>query len=151
MHPGLDQITACTAGDIQAYCGSFFELEANAFAAELLMPEFLMMRELQYRSPTVETGRRLAETFQTSFTASVLRMVQFSKLPVFVAYSVNGRMKWCQGSPSSREYFFKQAGTELDGDSLARAFLHERVSRTLRAGICRVPRVVSGRLQSAPF
>ncbi len=120
MHPNLDQIVACTAGDIQAYRGSSFEIEANAFAAELLMPSFLLSNELQFRSPTVETALRLADRFQTSFTASALRMIQFSQLPVFVAFSANGRLKWYQGSACSKDYFFKQLGSELDGDSLAR-------------------------------
>ena len=119
LHPGLEHVL-CTAEDIQAYRGSSPELEANAFAAELLMPGFLFSEAMRYKSPTVDDAKRLADRFQTSFTASLLRMVQFSDLPVYAVFSVDGRIKWYQRSKRAESYFFKQIGTELDGDSLAR-------------------------------
>lgn len=120
MHPGLNQVFACTAEDIQAYRGSAHELEANAFAAELLMPGFLISDTLSRMGPTVTTAVRLAEHYQTSFTAAVLRMIQFTQLPAFVAFSENNRLKWYLRSPRAKDYFFKQIGSQLDGDSLAR-------------------------------
>jgi Zn-dependent peptidase ImmA (M78 family) len=119
MHPRLSHVL-CTAADVQAYRGSSHELEANVFAAELLMPSFLFSDVMRYRSPTIASALSLAEKFQTSFTAAALRMVQFSDLPVFVAFSVDQRLKWYHRSKSAESYFFKQIGSELDGDSLAR-------------------------------
>ncbi|MBX3118539.1 MAG: ImmA/IrrE family metallo-endopeptidase [Fimbriimonadaceae bacterium] len=119
LHPGLEHVL-CTAEDIQAYRGSSHELEANAFAAELLMPGFLFTEAMRYKAPIVDDAKRLAERFQTSFTAALLRMVQFSDLPVFAVFSVDGKIKWYQRSKRAESYFFKQIGTELDGDSLAR-------------------------------
>jgi Zn-dependent peptidase ImmA (M78 family) len=120
MHPGLNQVFACTAEDIQAYRGSAVELEANAFAAELLMPGFLISDALTRMGPTVATAVQLAENFQTSFTAAVLRMIQFTQLPAFVVFSEGNRVKWYQRSPRAKGYFFKQIGSQLDGESLAR-------------------------------
>ena len=120
MHPGLNQVFACTAEDIQAYRGSAHELEANAFAAELLMPSFLISDALARSGPTVTTAVRLAEYYQTSFTAAVLRMIQFTDLPAFVAFSENNRLKWYQRSTRASDYFFMEVGSQLDGESLAR-------------------------------
>lgn len=120
MHPGLNQVFVCTAQDIQAYRGSAHEIEANAFAAELLMPSFLISDALARTGPTIATAVRLADWYQTSFTAAVLRMIQFTDLPAFVAFSVNDQLKWYQRSSRAQSYFFKRIGSELDGDSLAR-------------------------------
>lgn len=120
MHPGLNQVVVCTAQDIQAYRGSAHEIEANAFAAELLLPSFLISDDLARTGPTVATAVRLADWYQTSFTAAVLRMIQFTDLPAFVAFSVNNQLKWYQRSSRAQSYFFKRIGSELDGDSLAR-------------------------------
>lgn len=120
MHPGLNQVFVCTAQDIQAYRGGAHELEANAFAAELLMPSFLISDALARTSPSIATAVRLANWYQTSFTSAILRMIQFTDLPAFVAFSENNRLKWYQRSPRAHCYFFKAIGSELDGDSLAR-------------------------------
>lgn len=124
MHPGLDQLYACTAGDVVAYRGSAHELEANTFAAELLMPEAFLTAQLRFASPTLQTVKKLAAHFQTSLTAAAVRLVEHTEMPVFVAFSSNQRLKWFRRSKKAKDYFFLRYGAELDGDSLARYSLN---------------------------
>ena len=130
MHPHLNQIEASTVGDIHGYKGSAAELEANAFAAELLMPEFLLTQELRFASPTLDTVNRLSARFNMSLTASAVRLADHSKLPVFVAFSSNNRLKWYARSSTAGQYFFKSIGSDLDGDSLARTCLAQPDDRS---------------------
>jgi len=120
MHPHLNQLQACTAADIYGYRGSPEELEANTFAAAFLMPDFLLTEQLRYLSPTLDTIKKLAERFTTSPTATAVRICEYTNLPVFVAFSSGGRLRWYRRSPKAKDYYFLRIGSELDGDSLAR-------------------------------
>lgn len=120
MHPGLNQLQACTAADIHGYRGSAAELEANTFAAEFLMPDFMLTEQMRYLSPTIDTAKKLAARFQTSLTATAVRLCEYTNLPIFVAFSTNGKVRWYRRSARARDYYFIQRGSELDGESLAR-------------------------------
>lgn len=120
MHPGLDQWTLCTAENIYGYRGNAEEVEANCFASEFLMPDFLLTERVKYLSPTVETVKRLADHFQTSITATAVRMCEFSPLPTIVAFSSDGRLTWYRRNAKAEPYYFLRKGSELDGESLAR-------------------------------
>lgn len=120
MHPHLDQFQACTATDIHGYRGSSEEIEANTFAAELLMPDFILTEQLRFLSPTVDTIIKLATRFRMSLTATAVRLCEYTDLPVFVAFSSEGRLRWYRRSKRAEGYFFLGFGTELDGDSFAR-------------------------------
>lgn len=120
MHPGLDQLQACTAADIHGYRGSAEELEANTFAAEFLMPDFMLTEQLRFLSPTIDTVTKLAARFQTSLTATAVRLCEYTNLPIFVAFSADGKLRWYRRSAKAKDYFFLRLGSGLDGDSLAR-------------------------------
>lgn len=120
LHPHLDQLQACSATDIHAYRGSREELEANAFAAELLMPDFLLTEQLRILSPTLDVAKKLALRFQMSLTAAAVRLCEYSRMPMFVAFSHDGRLRWYRKNKAAEDYFFLRFGSQLDGDSLAR-------------------------------
>jgi Zn-dependent peptidase ImmA (M78 family) len=76
LHPNHSQAIACTAGDIAAYKGTGIEQEANAFAAELLMPTPMLAQSLRYASATIQKAAEVASTYGTSLTAAVIRVVE---------------------------------------------------------------------------
>ena len=123
LHPDLDQLQACTTGDIHAYRGSRYELEANAFAGELLMPKFMLAEQLRYAAPTMATVKRLATHYSMTLTASAVRLAEHTHMPVFVAFSADQRLKWYVRSEKAKPYFFKAIDSELDEESLARTCL----------------------------
>lgn len=120
MHRGLSQLTMCTAENIYAYRGSPAEIEANTFAAALLMPDFMLTEQLKFMSPTLDTIRKLADRFQTSITATAARLCEYTNVPTIVAFSSDGRLRWYRRSAKADPYFFLKIGEELHGESLAR-------------------------------
>ncbi|MFT4176774.1 MAG: ImmA/IrrE family metallo-endopeptidase [Luteolibacter sp.] len=70
------------------------EAEANMFAAELLMPEFLFKPKLGREDPSLATMDRLAEEFKTSTMATLFQYITYTKEPLAMVVSVEGRVKW---------------------------------------------------------
>jgi len=130
MHRGLSQLQICTSKDIQAYLGSDEEIEANVFAGELLMPSKFMRSELKLASPSLATIKRVAALFRTSVTCAAIRICDFSSLPIVIAFSENGKLKWHRKSGKAEPYYFMRNGEDLDEESLARFCLSELDEQT---------------------
>ena len=119
LHPNHSQAIACTAGDIAAYKGSGIEQEANAFAAELLMPTPMLAQTLRFASPTIQQAVEIASTFGTSLTAAAIRVVELIDFPAIVVLSADNRVTWSVSSPKARPYFCVQRGDPIDDRALA--------------------------------
>jgi hypothetical protein len=80
-------------------------------------------RVLAHRWPTIAQLQDLAETFQTSQAATLIRLAKVDTLPVIVAsYSLQGRLWYCAAKQVPRRWRLKSL---LDGDS----FAHELLTR----------------------
>lgn len=119
LHHRHNQALACTAGDIAAYKGTGIEQEANAFAAELLMPTPMLAPGLRYASATVQVARKVATTYETSLTAAAIRVVELIDQPALVILSEHNRVKWVVRSPKARPYFTVQRGDAISDEALA--------------------------------
>ncbi len=90
------QLLVCSKEDIggsgSRKNGVSREKAANQFAAELLMPEFMLKPILRdYRRFNMHAVRQLASTFNTSKTAMAYRLVEMEKEPcILAAYSKSG-------------------------------------------------------------
>ena len=94
-HPELDQLKFCTDADLEDwYRSSGHEVEANHFAAELLMPETLFKRLCDCNRPSLRDVDRLADRFCTSLTATAIRFIEFCPEPCAVVHSVGGIVQW---------------------------------------------------------
>ena len=82
------------------------ELEANAFAAELLMPSDLFSMEYKGKVFNPEVIDFLAERFVVSKTAAILKFVKAGNYPVCVVYCSDKKMRWFKPSKDFR-YFLK--------------------------------------------
>jgi hypothetical protein len=83
---------------VPAYEASGREPEANAFAAELLMPEDVFAQRCDVAKVSWGTVRELAEEFDVSLTAAALRFLTFTDERVAVVCSKNGSIVWSNGS-----------------------------------------------------
>lgn len=119
LHPLHSQAISCTAGDIAAYKGTGIEQEANAFAAELLMPTPMLAQSLQYASATIQKAAEVASTYGTSLTAAVIRVVELIDCPAMVVVSEDNRVKWVSKSGKAKDYYTVQKGDNIDADALA--------------------------------
>jgi Zn-dependent peptidase ImmA (M78 family) len=120
MHAKISQILACTAQDMVArYKSSPPEIEANYFAAELLMPEFLFGPRTFNVYPSAERVRELADEFQTSLTATVRRFCDLSKDYCAVVLSEAGKVKWVRASAQLEPFMGREPGEQLPANSVA--------------------------------
>ena len=99
-HFNQSQGWICSTGDIHAYRGSAAEVEANAFAAELLIPKQMLCAYLAGRDLSFAQVCDVAEHFDTTLTSTAVRLVEESKDPCCVIFSQDDCVKWhrCSGT-----------------------------------------------------
>ena len=109
---------ACKAEEYRPDNPLSAERAADSYAADLLMPNYLF-RPIsgQYAKLTFQAVNALAETFNTSQTATAIRLVESDHSPVIlVCHGPSGR-KWFTRAPSVPPRWFPQDA--LDADSFA--------------------------------
>lgn len=120
IHKEQTQINACTDQDMVAkYKASAPEIEANYFAAELLMPQKLFMSRIRKLRPSFALVKELAGEFGTSLTATAIRCAEVTDDYWAVVISEAGRVRWWRGSERFEERFWIEPGTILSPESAA--------------------------------
>ncbi|HCA57822.1 MAG TPA: hypothetical protein DEP46_07570 [Blastocatellia bacterium] len=85
----------CTEKNLLAdWSGDNPERRANRFAADLLMPSSLFAPAAKNREMTLDTVRDLCAKFETSLTATAIRLVENGSFPAMVVYSNASGVKW---------------------------------------------------------
>jgi len=74
------------------------ELEANEFAAELLLPAKLVRTPLQLKTPSLETIGGVATEFETSLTTAIWRFLDLTDEPSAMIWSHKGSASWYRTS-----------------------------------------------------
>jgi Zn-dependent peptidase ImmA (M78 family) len=98
------------------------ETEANAFAAELLMPEVLFRDACYKKVFSPDLVRDLSERFQTSITSTVYRFIDFGNHPICVFYSKDGKIKYWRKSEDFRYRISDRNKLEVPSDSVANEY-----------------------------
>jgi IrrE N-terminal-like domain len=93
------------------------EVEANVFAAELLMPEPLIFPRLQNSVPSFELIEEISSDFQTTLTATAIRYVQLSGNRCAIVCSTAGEVRWSWPSPEFHHWI--KRGTKLKASTYA--------------------------------
>lgn len=83
----------------QRWNGKDKEAWANNYAAQLLLPTSMFQPFTANRPLTFDTARRVASHFQTSLTASAIRLVELSPVSSMVICSSKNRRVWFRRSP----------------------------------------------------
>jgi Zn-dependent peptidase ImmA (M78 family) len=118
-HANVSYLGFCTGEDLRAdYHGSGREPEANAFAAELLMPEQLFQKRVdKVPKPSWRSVQEMATEFQVSLTAAAHRFVELSWERVALFISKDGKIVSSRGR---RDFGTRRKKNEqLDSESLA--------------------------------
>jgi hypothetical protein len=79
---------------ISDWSGDNPERRANRFAVDLLMPRNLFEPAAKRREITFATVRGLCEQFQTSLTATAIRLVECGSFPSILVCSNSNGIKW---------------------------------------------------------
>lgn len=105
--------------------GDQIELEADHFAAGLLMPSHLFAKEAGKFSDGLTAIENLAESCKTSLTASAIRYAELTDATVAIVMSSGSSVEYCFASRTLRRlkgYRHLKKGTVLPPDSLTRDF-----------------------------
>jgi Zn-dependent peptidase ImmA (M78 family) len=96
IHANANYIGLCTGEDLGSdYRNSGREEEANAFAAELLMPESVFRKRCDAIAKVNWTPiQSMADEFQVSLTAAAIRFVNITAERVAVFVSQDSKVKW---------------------------------------------------------
>ena len=102
------------------------EREADFFATGLLMPRFLLRRQVNAQSPTIQAVRSARDTFQVSLTSMMTRWVQLCDFPCAVVSVAAGVIEWGFTSPGfSRIGGWRVRRDEAVSSRQAREFLRQ--------------------------
>ncbi len=97
----VSQLVLCTEEDMYVWNeNKKQEIEANEFAASILMPTKIFARHFEVGQPNMEIVKDVSGKFRTTLTATALRYVQLSSEPCAVAITKNGIIKWYRKSLS---------------------------------------------------
>jgi hypothetical protein len=70
------------------------EVRANRYAADLLLPPSMFSSRAKNREMTLATVRDLARDFQTSLTATAIRLVELGSFPAMLVCYELGHRRW---------------------------------------------------------
>lgn len=90
------------------------EAEANIFAAELLMPDYLFAPRLKRQSPSFRNLDQLAEEFTASRLATALQYVHYCHEQVALVFSRDGVVVW---SKAAKQFPWRIRHGQLSRDS----------------------------------
>lgn len=109
----------CTSADIgpQNAEAKSIEAEANSFASQLILPDYLVWPWVADRKPNLDLADALGGSFQASLTASALKLIQRAKAPSAITCHDQRRLKWSKRSRDFSADFFIL--NELHQDTVA--------------------------------
>lgn len=97
------------------------ETRANSYASDLLMPKFMFEPRAKGCPITFETASDLAHVFQTSLTATSMRLVDYGSYPAMLVCSDAQRLRWfCRGADVPKNLWPQTAGRMTFASELLR-------------------------------
>lgn len=110
---------ACAPADIEGWGRASREREkqADEFAAELLIPEEYLRRNVSGTRPSLGLLSRIASDRKTSFSAAGWKFCDFTSERCALIWSRDGRIEWSK--PSKEFQYFLRRKDLLDDRSLA--------------------------------
>ncbi len=98
------------------------EAHANAYASQLILPNYLIDPWLQGRRISLETASQLGKEFNSSLSAAAIKVVKRAAARVCLACHSKTRLTWHQRSASFPYDFFVQSELHYETDAFEMAF-----------------------------
>lgn len=70
------------------------EANANSYASQLLLPDYLVVPWIGTRSASLDLAQALSNDFRASLTASAIKLARRTKAPTVVACHEQTRLRW---------------------------------------------------------
>lgn len=104
----------CTAEDISSRARKDWEVQANQFSAELLMPKVLVKGRLQANGdPELAHIQELSNQFEVSFEAAARRLIELSEHACAVVFSKDNVVRYSVKSDYFEEQIAVRKGDKL--------------------------------------
>lgn len=92
----------CTSVSIGSFdLKSNYEMQADIFAAEFLMPTPLFVEDIKYKSPSIGNFELLADKYGTSLTATSIKFIKNDETPGMLVYAADSKVKWSINSKNN--------------------------------------------------
>jgi Zn-dependent peptidase ImmA (M78 family) len=111
----------CAEKDMAGGTGPPLELEANEFAAELLMPRALLRGDLDGDPLDFRRVYGLCDDYNVSVTACARRAVDVARHPCLAVASKRGKVAWLHLSPRFDRRLCRWVNDKVDAESLTAA------------------------------
>jgi len=99
--PKHRKIYLCSPDDIQNFeSNKKHENEANEFAAEFLMPNYLFKLDVEKMPLSMETLKELSNKYETSLTSTAIKYIKTINAPVALFFSDRNNIRWAIKSDS---------------------------------------------------
>jgi len=99
------------------------ERRANQYAADLLLPQEMFATRAKNREITFATVRDLTDLFQTSLTATAIRLVEFGSFPAMIVCNDRERRRWFRRGPDVPDVLWPH--DRLSPRTIAHDILHK--------------------------
>lgn len=116
-HPTPEIVSLCAERRGTAKVDRDVEAQANAFAAELLMPERLLRRPCEVSPVSLDIARSIATDFRVSLMAAALRFVELTSERCALVFSRDRHVAWAARSDTFIPEIAR--GRRLDDESAA--------------------------------
>ncbi len=113
----------CDDSSLNDWYGGSEEAQANAFAAELLLPKSIFEPRCDVREVSLDVARELSQEFQVSLTPTARRFVELNPESCALVFSQGNKIKWVVRSASWKH--FLRTGEQLNSASAAALFFKE--------------------------
>jgi len=78
------------------------ELQANAFASELLLPKIPLVQILKRKNITIGLIGSISKKYETSLISTAIRLIKLSDEQIALFYHHDEKILWCVKSPECR-------------------------------------------------
>lgn len=93
------------------------EADANSYASQLILPDYLVRPWVDGRKPSLDLANAMGSAFQASLTASALKLLQCANVPTAITCHDQRRLKWSRRSRDFPTDFYVL--NELHQDTIA--------------------------------
>ncbi|MFZ5538561.1 MAG: ImmA/IrrE family metallo-endopeptidase [Pseudomonadota bacterium] len=98
------------------------EAHANAFASQLILPDYLVVPWLQGKRANLDVAKELAKDFDASLTAAAIKLAKRATAPACIVCHSQTRLLWYQRSAAFGSDFFVLGELHHDTDAFRIAF-----------------------------
>ena len=98
------------------------EAHANAFASQLILPDYLVVPWADGKRTNLDVAKTLANDFNASLTAAAIKLAKKATAPACIVCHSQSKLQWCQRNTAFSSDFFVLGELHQETDAFRIAF-----------------------------